>query len=266
MSPHHTTSPKEDRVNDGPGPAPLFADLTFNSPMSQQRATAVVASLQPLAGARVVDLGCGWAELLLRIVASDPTATGLGVDADEAAIAHGQSNAVTLGVADRVELRVGDAATWDGEPPDVMVCVGAGHAWGDAVAALAALRPLVRDGGTLVFGAEFWSRPPTAEALQALGVKPDTYGSLADLVATATAHGFRPLAVAEASMPEWDEFESRYATAWERLLLAHPDDPGAEQVRARADTHRDRYLRGYRGVLGFAYLTLGVPGTVRVPG
>jgi hypothetical protein len=41
--------------------------------------------------------------------------------------------------------------------------------------------------------------------------------------------------------------------------LTNPEAPDVEEVRSRADAHRDRYLRGYRDVLGFAYLTLGVP-------
>ena len=35
--------------------------------------------------------------------------------------------------------------------------------------------------------------------------------------------------------------------------LATHDDP---QARARADEHRSCWLRGYRGVMGLAYLTL----------
>jgi hypothetical protein len=30
-------------------------------------------------------------------------------------------------------------------------------------------------------------------------------------------------------------------------------------VRELTDTHRTEYLRGWREVLGFAYLTLGIP-------
>lgn len=227
--------------------------------MSEKRAAALVASLRPLGGARVVDLGCGWAELLLRVVGSDPTASGLGIDIDEVAIVHGRSNAAVRGLAQRVELRVGDAAAWSGERADILLCIGANHPWGGIPEALAALRSLLRPGGRLVFGAEFWAVPPTPEALRALDITADAYGSLADLVATAVGTGFRPLAVVEASPPEWDSFESGYTAAWERYLLASPEAPDADQVRSRADAHRDRFLRGYRGVLGFAYLTLGVP-------
>lgn len=217
-----------------------------------------MASLPPLTGARVVDLGCGWAELLLRIVAAEPTVAGVGVDRDPAAIARARSNAEARGLADRVELAVADAAGWAGDQADVLLCIGASQAWGGAGPALTALRPCLRPGGRLVFGEAIWTRPPTPAALAALGADAESYGSLADLVELAVGHGYRPLAVAEATGEEWDSFESRYLLGWERWLLANPAGPGADDVRARADAHRARWLGGYRGVLGFAYLTLAI--------
>src|SRR5260370_3540395 len=56
------------------------ANLVFNAPMSDTRATELVASVQPLAHARVADLGCGWAELLLRTLAAEGTPTRVGLD------------------------------------------------------------------------------------------------------------------------------------------------------------------------------------------
>jgi hypothetical protein len=52
---------------------------------------------------------------------------------------------------------------------------------------------------------------------------------------------------------------SGLAAGPEEWLLANGDDPEAEEVRARLDRQRSLWLRGHRGVLGFAYLTLGVP-------
>jgi hypothetical protein len=66
------------------------------------------------------------------------------------------------------------------------------------------------------------------------------------------------LSVSTANTDEWDSFESRYCAGGERWLREHPGDAGAEPMRAEIDTHRNGWLRGYRGVLGFAYLTLAV--------
>ena len=62
-----------------PGPSG-HTYLDFNAPLSDRRAAALVAGVGPLADKSVLDLGCGWAELLLRILAGEPTATGVGID------------------------------------------------------------------------------------------------------------------------------------------------------------------------------------------
>ncbi|MEU4623456.1 hypothetical protein AB0G04_26220 [Actinoplanes sp. NPDC023801] len=43
----------------------------------------------------------------------------------------------------------------------------------------------------------------------------------------------------------------------ESWLVANPGHPEAAEVRTKLDSHRRFWLRGHRGVLGFAYLTLG---------
>jgi len=91
--------------------SPLYEDLTFHGPLSISRADQLIRSLGRLDGQRVVDLGCGWAELLLRALATEPTATGVGVDKDAAAIEYGRTNADARGLSNRVTLMAGDAAT-----------------------------------------------------------------------------------------------------------------------------------------------------------
>jgi hypothetical protein len=55
--------------------APLHTGLDFNSPLSDARVSRIIRTLQPLDGARVAEVGCGWAELLLRIAAAQPSVT-----------------------------------------------------------------------------------------------------------------------------------------------------------------------------------------------
>ncbi|GAA3014615.1 class I SAM-dependent methyltransferase [Actinokineospora diospyrosa] len=235
---------------------PLHNDLVFHGPMSDARATAAIESFGDLGGQHVVDLGCGWAELLLRTVASDTTATGHGIDTDEGAIARGRLGARGLPVT----LEVGDASKWDGEA-DVLIVNGATHIWGGepvdhTVNALAAARKRLRRGGRLFLGEGYWELEPTDEQLAAMPIERAEYRSLPDLVYLAQEHGFRLLALSRASRDEWDHFQSRHGLGWEKWLLANPDAPGREEVVARADQHRSWWLRGWQDVLGMAYLTL----------
>ena len=241
-----------------PGPSG-HTYLDFNAPLSDRRAAALVAGLGPLADKRVLDLGCGWAELLLRILAAEPTATGVGIDNDTEAIARARANARQRALADRVDLHVGDIAA-DTTVADVVITVGASHAWGGTAAMLAAVGAHARAGGVVLVGDGIWSVPPTDAALAALDAAPDDFLTFAALVDAAMTAGFRVLAAEEADRDEWDDFESRWCAGRERWLLANPAAPETDEVRAAVDRHRAGWLHGYRGVLGFAYLTLGAAG------
>ncbi|MCT8160612.1 peptide chain release factor N(5)-glutamine methyltransferase [Pseudoruegeria sp. SHC-113] len=57
---------------------------------------------------RVLDLGTGSGCILLSVLAERPQATGLGVDASEAALTVAQGNAQALGLTDRASFRLSD--------------------------------------------------------------------------------------------------------------------------------------------------------------
>jgi hypothetical protein len=247
---------------------PPFADLTFMAPLSEARATRLVHFLATGLTGGVVDLGCGWAELLLRTVEAAPGAHGVGIDRDPESIAHGASLAEARGLAGRVRLVVGDARTAAPEQPDAVICIGASQIWADTVgaddpqpmdyaAALRAMRDVVPRGAQVVYGEGIWSRPPTPAAAAPLAGRLDEFVTLAELTELAVDHGFMPIAVEEASLDEWDEFESGYSACYAAWLAEHdPQHPDAGEVRERAARQRVAYLSGYRGVLGFAYLSL----------
>jgi len=232
--------------------------LTFHGPLSAERADRLAAELAARDPATVADYGCGWGELLLRVLEAAPRARGVGVDVHGPDLERGRQAADKRGLADRVVFAEG-AATDHASPADVVISCGAYQAFGTVPEALSALRELVNPGGLLLFGTEIWDRTPTERQLANMwpGMTLDACLYLPDLVDTAVAAGFRPLRIQTATRGEWEEFESGYAVGAEQWLLADPDHPEAEQVRAKLDDHRSIWLRGYRDAWGFAYLTLG---------
>lgn len=232
----------------------------FHGPLSAKRADRLAAELAVAAPGTVADYGCGWGELLLRVLAAAPGARGVGVDTHGPDIARGRENAEKRGFADRVTFIEGPAAD-NASKADAVINCGAYHAFGSIPDALEALRALVNPGGRLLFGAEIWDRTPTKRQLAAMwpGTTLDTCLYLPDVVDAAVAAGFRPLRIQTATRGEWDEFESGLAAGAEEWLLANPDHPEAGHARARLDAHLSIWLRGHRDVMGFAYLTLGAP-------
>lgn len=236
------------------------ARLTFHGPLSAERADRLAADLAAGRPANVVDYGCGWGELLLRVLEASPQANGVGIDLHGPDIARGRENARKRGLSGRVSFIEGPA-TDHASPADAVISCGAYQAFGTIPEALRALRALVKPAGLLLFGAEIWDRTPTEEQLASMwpGTTVGDCLYLPDLVDAARAEGFRPLRVQTATRGEWEEFESGFAAGAEEWLLANEDHPEADQVRAKLDEHRSIWLRGHRDVLGYAYLTLGVP-------
>ncbi|WP_161962468.1 SAM-dependent methyltransferase [Nocardioides speluncae] len=245
---------------------PFHLDLTFMTPLSATRADRLVSAMADDLTGTVADVGCGWAELLLRVLAAAPDARGIGIDLDAEAIEHGRTLAAARGLADRAMLVAGDVRDELPERAEAAICIGASQIWGPPVeeaqplayaAALGALRSLVPVGGQVLYGDGIWSAAPTAAAAAPLAGRLDEFVTLPELVELAVAAGFQPMQVHEATVDEWDEFESGFTAAYTRWLATHSaDHSDATEVRERAARQRAAYFSGYRGVLGMAYLVL----------
>lgn len=231
--------------------------MRWNTPLSEAHAIRLLERMETPPGATVLDLGCGWGELLIRsvLLASPdpgPSATGVGVDSDPAMVTRGRALAAARAAADRVSFVCAAADAWT-EPADRVLCVGAAHAWRDARQALPALAGLVRPGGRLLFGDGCWEKPPTDAARALFG---DGVLLLAELVSAALAAGWHILELSCADQHEWDEFESTWRAGRQEWLMSSPDDPRARALQAELDARVTEYVTVYRGQLGFCYLIL----------
>lgn len=272
QTPAHLSPPPaaESAPASGGGPAsgedgpPRLSGMVFHGPVGEPRAARWVDRLAPVLaaapdGGRVLDIGCGWGELMLRLLEAAPHARGTGLDLNTADLARGRADAAARGLAPRADFVEADASTAPYAPADVVLCLGASQALSeDLPQALAALRARVRPGGRVLLGEGFWEREPSAAELAASwpGAAATDHTDLATLADTAVAAGFRPVWIETADRAEWDDFESAYQSAAEVWLATHPTHPAAPATRTRLDTHRSAWLRGYRTTLGIAYLTL----------
>ncbi|MFK4064311.1 SAM-dependent methyltransferase [Streptomyces sp. NPDC029674] len=243
---------------------PRLTRLTFHGPLSEARADRLVERLAAANPRTVLDIGCGWGELMLRVLEAVPGATGVGVDLKGEDLERGRKNAAERGLDGRAVFAEESATDTARGPADAVLCLSASHALSSAapprttVEALHALRRLVNPGGRVLLGEGFWQREPTAEELAAMWPDADAgeHLSLGDLVDAAIEAGFRPLWIETASVEEWEAFESGYRSDVEEWLAAHPGHALAAETRERVDAQRSSWLRGYRRVLGLAYLTL----------
>jgi 2-polyprenyl-3-methyl-5-hydroxy-6-metoxy-1,4-benzoquinol methylase len=103
------------------------------------------------AGGRVADVGCGFGWSSIGIAKGYPSATVHGYDIDRPSIERARAHAEAAGVADRVEFFVVDAATVNPAGGyDLVTAFECIHDLPDPVSVLAAMRALVKPGGTVL--------------------------------------------------------------------------------------------------------------------
>ncbi|MFD5464296.1 SAM-dependent methyltransferase [Kitasatospora sp. NPDC127059] len=201
---------------------------------------------------RVLDLGCGEGAWLVRALAARPGWRAVGVDADAAALTRARESAAALGVVRRIGLHHRDVREFtDRERFDLVLCVGATHAFGGLLPTLAAAGELLAPGGRLLVGEGFWERTPSPAALDGLGAAPEDFADLATTTDRVLAEGWTPVDGHVSTAREWDDYEFAWTGSLAEWALDHPEHPDTAAAREAADHHRTGWLHGYRGTLGF---------------
>ena len=245
---------------------PFHLDLTFMAPLSEERAAKLINFVSANLTGTVIDVGCGWAELLMRILQATPGANGIGIDLQNSSITHARGVARERGIDDRLCLITGDARAHLPESTDAVICIGASQIWGPPVeakmqldyrGALSAVRAILKPGAPAIYGEGIWTVTPTPEAIAPLAGRSDEYVFLPDLLDMARDSGFAVMQVHQATLDEWDAFESGYVARYARWLASNPaDHPDVPSVRDKVELQSNAYFRGYRGILGMAYLAM----------
>lgn len=228
-------------------------DHVICNPISSAKLDEMVALLDLPRGAHVLDLGCGKAEFLMRLVKRyDAVATGVD-----------QSPYVIREAREKVRHRVPgadisfieqDGAAFQGRPEtfDLTVCLGASWIFGGYRGTLAALADLTRPSGQVLVGEPFLIGSPPAAYLDASGFGRQAFGTHAENVQSGLELGLTPLYALASSQDDFDRYEALQWRAAERWARAHPDDPDRIEVLSSTARYRDLYLRWGREHLGWS--------------
>lgn len=231
------------------------AGRTILGPVSADRADALVAALQPAPGARIVELGCGKADLLIRILRRWPGVSAEGFDRDPWFLADARAAAEAAGVLPRLSLIETDApgARLAGREVDLAIAIGATGIVGGQRETVAFLASIVGPGGVVVFGDGVWSADPPEAGLRSFGMeRAELVEGCDGLAALGVAAGLELEGAEVVSIGEWDAYEAAYVDAVLRWADEQPDDAERSAFLARAAAMRDSYASWRRGTMGFA--------------
>lgn len=203
----------------------LVATCDYNAPVSPDGVAWLCKALKVREKAYVVDLGCGWGQLLVDIVLHLPQSTGTGYDSDQFLIEHATAEASTIAIEDRITFAVADC-TQEKEHGDVLICIGSTHAWPCLEDALSSFEQTLRAEGQLIIGVPYWETSPSDAACHALGTTQDGLPTELSLRTLVTESGFDITGFRASTLAEWDAFEIAWCASrviWLRENPNHPD-------------------------------------------
>ena len=242
-----------------------FYDVTHRdhvicNPLGSAKLDELVSLLDLPVGARVLDIACGKAELLLRLV-ERYGATGDGVDLSPYCVADARALAQQRVPGAGVRFHEQDGRDFAAPVGafDLAMCVGASWTFGGHRGTLQALQRWVRPGGLIVVGEPFWRRSPAEADLLAGGYTATSFATHAENVAVGGALGLVPLYTIVSSEDDWDRYQGLRWRAAERYALAQPDDPDLPEILERTRTGRDHYLCWERDTIGWAVYLFQAP-------
>jgi SAM-dependent methyltransferase len=213
------------------------ATSTTWGPISEATLTAIVERIAGLGLDRtscVLDLGCGPAELLRRVVAVTG-ARGVGIDSSPHALEEAHRRLAGHPEADRIELQLADVTAITPRAAfDLVLCIGPGwdHGGWEALTAWAVRH--AAPGGSVLLAEGAWRAPPAAEDLDTVGLAVTDYVPTAAVPAAVRRGGADPVWHRVVDASEWDAYGRAYRAAMLAFLERSADDPLAPALRARA--------------------------------
>jgi SAM-dependent methyltransferase len=197
-----------------------FFDIThrFHSlmnPMSESKVDHLMDLLNLDPGSRVIDVGCGKGEFLIRL-SQKVNIQGLGIDLSRPA-----RNAATERTARIVQNA--NIEYFEGE-----------------------------SGGVIIAGEPFWTKEPSKWYLDISEMKAEDYGTHAKNIEIGEELGLRIMYSVASNLDDWDKYEGLQWFGVDHHIVTNPKDPDNDELLSKINKYRAAYIREGRDIFGWA--------------
>ena len=243
-----------------------FYDITHRhlpimNPLSSAALDRLVERVALAPGSRVLDVGCGKGEFLLRL-ARRYGIRGVGVDLSPFCIEEARKRATAAPGGETVSFVHADGRSFQaapGAPFEAASCLGATWIYGGFRGTVGALATMVRPGGLVAVGHLFCRADPPAAYLELEEISASEYQTHAENVKEARRAGLSVVESFESSIADFDHYEESQWNAAAAFAAAHPTDPDQAEVARRTSKSKEAYRAGGREALGWAVYLLRRP-------
>ena len=228
----------------------LHHQMDIMNPLSSEELDRVLATLPIAAGDRVLDIGCGHGESLLRI-AGRHRIDGVGVDLSPWQIRRAAERSAARPLPGTLTWWLGRGEDTPADPVwDVVACLGASWIWDGFEGTARALASRCRDGGHFVL-ADIQMRPGVTGA----DLSADLGSALgrADQVLALERLGCRIVAEVVPGAASWDAYQDRIRASAEAYALVHPGEQSEGFLR-----EQQRWAREHADIAGLLAWTVWI--------
>lgn len=236
--------------------------MVFNNPFTPERIDSLLDELWLTETAKILDVGCGQGELILRLLQRF-NCQAVGIDVDETAVQIAQQKLANY--APNVTLHTAPFGhiTFPANQFDACFSLGTTHAFGDVGEALdnafASLKVITKPGGLIILGDGYWRQQPDPAYLQMTGIDKKELRTHGENIFAGQKIGLECIYTITASYEEWDHFEGAFWLAAERELLLNPHDKQIAAKVERRRTWKNAYWQWGRETMGFGLYVFLVP-------
>ncbi|MBN2543297.1 class I SAM-dependent methyltransferase [bacterium] len=227
---------------------------TYLNPMSSAKFEQLIALLKLKPGAKVLDIGSGKGEFLIRL-AEKYDIDGLGIDLSPYFVKAAKQRQQVRVPDAKLNFLEMDGADFTPEKPesfDLVSCIGASWIFGGHRGTVQALNNLTAPGGWIVDGEPYWLKEPNEKYLEMIEEKKEMFNTHIGNVETAQESGLKLAYTLVSNHDDWDMYEGLQWYSAEEWAIKHPEDPDVEELLNLVRKQKTAYLKWGRETLGWA--------------
>jgi SAM-dependent methyltransferase len=224
------------------------------NPMSIAKLDGLISLLDIKEGSRVLDIGCGKGEFLIRL-SELYDISGIGVDISPYFIKECRMRKNQRIPGSDIKFLEMDGAKYKPDKnklSDLTVCLGASFTYNGFIKTIKALKNMTKTDGMIIIGEPYWLREPDSEYLKMLGIKKEEYGSNYGNVDIAERNGLNCIYIMAGNNDDWDHYETLQWISVYDYINSNPNDPDNPELLKKTEKAKTEYLLYGRDTLGWA--------------